>query len=89
MRAWCFFGAQYKATQTVENFITDYFLNTCVPLTNAQEKHNEKFTRFYPGGISEDESGRVLLRAYLAIEWHLPLLRYKRREWAWLVDSLK
>ena len=31
----------------------------------------------------------ALLKAYLAIEWHLSLLGYKRTKWAWSFDSLK
>ena len=29
----------------------------------------------------------ALLKAYLAIEWHLSLLGYKRTKWPWSVDS--
>ena len=31
----------------------------------------------------------ALLKAHFAIEWHLLLLGYKSKEWAWSVDSLK
>ena len=34
---------------------------------------------------SRDESGRALLKEYLALEWNLLLLGYKRKEWAWPV----
>ena len=84
-----FWGQNTKPHELVEKVITDEFLNTCVAATNAHGEDNEEFTRLYPDGIPEDESGRALLRAYLAIEWHLSLLGFKRREWAWSVDSLK
>ena len=37
--------------------------------TNAHGKDDEEFTRLYPDGIPEEESGCVLLKAYLAREW--------------------
>ena len=70
-----------KSHELVQKVITDQFLNTCVAATNAHDEDDEEFTRFYPDGILEDESGRALLKAYLAIEWHLSLLGYKRTEW--------
>ena len=78
-----------KPHEQVEKVITDEFQNTCVPATNAHGEDNEEFTRLYPDGIPEDESGRALLKACLAIEWHLSLLGYKRRERTWSIDSLK
>ena len=78
-----------KPHELVEKVITDKFLNTCVAATNAHREEDEEFTKLYPDDIPEDESGRALLKPYLAIEWHLLLLGYKRREWAWSVDSLK
>ena len=78
-----------KPHELVEKVITDEFLNTCNAATNAHGEDDEQFTRLYPDSIPKDESGRALLKEYLAIEWHLLLLGYKRREWTWLVDSLK
>ena len=78
-----------KSHELVEKVITDEFLNTCIAVTNAHGEDDEEFTRIYPDGIPEDEPGRALLKAYLAIECHLSLLGYKSREWAWSVDSLK
>ena len=78
-----------KPHELVDKVITVEFLNTCVAATNNNGEDDEEFTRLYPDGIPEDESGCALLKAYLAIEWYLLLLGYKRREWAWSVDSLK
>ena len=57
-----------KPHELVEKAITNEFLNTCVAATNAYGEDDEEFTRLYPDGIPEDESGRALLKAYLAIE---------------------
>ena len=78
-----------KPYKLVEKVITDEFLNTCIAATNAQGKDDEEFSRLYPDSIPEDESGRELLKAYIAIEWHLLLFGYKRREWAWSADFIK
>ena len=45
--------------ELVEKFITDKFLNTCVAATNGHGEDNKDFTRFYPGSIPEDKSGRT------------------------------
>ena len=78
-----------KPQELVKKVIADEFLNNCIAATNARGKDDEEFTRPYPDGIPEDESGCALRKAYLAIEWHLLLLGYQPREWAWSVDSLK
>ena len=57
-----------KPQELLEKVITDKSLNACVTATNARDKDDEEFTRSYPDGIPEDESGRALLKAYLAIE---------------------
>ena len=66
-----------KPHELVKKVIKDEFLKTCVAATNAHGEDNEEYTRFYPDCIPEDESGRALLKAFLAIEWHLSLLAYK------------
>ena len=78
-----------KPHKLVEKVITDKFLSTCVAAVNSHREDDEEFFRLYPYGIPEDGSGRALLNAYLAIEWHLSSLGYKLRQWTWLVDSLK
>ena len=57
-----------KPQELLEKVITDKSLNACVTATNDRDKDDEEFTRSYPDGIPEDESGRALLKAYLAIE---------------------
>ena len=75
----CFILVEYssfhhtKPRELVEKVNTDEFLNTCVAATNDHGEDDEEFTRIYLGGIPEDESGRALLKAYLAIEWYLSL----------------
>ena len=39
--------------------------------------------------MSDSEAGRLFVRGYFAVKWHLGLLGYKQYSWAWEQDNLK
>ena len=72
----------------VELVINDTFLDLCIDATNEHAVNDDSFRKNI-GIIEKNEKGRALLKGFLAVKWHLALLGYRQKEWAWSEDSLK
>ena len=68
--------------------IDDAFLDMCVSATYEYGCHDKEFVEKL-GFINNPEAGRLFVRGYFAVKWHLGLLGYKQYKWAWETDSLK
>ena len=72
----------------VELVINDTFLDLCIDATNEHAVNDDSFRKNI-GIIEKNEKGRALLKGFLAVKWHLALLGYHQKEWAWSEDSLE
>ena len=41
------------------------------------------------GIIEKSEKGRAFMKGFLAVKWHLSLLGYSQKQWAWSEDPFK
>ena len=60
----------------------------CIGATNEHATEDAEFQKRI-GRIETNEKGRAFLKGYFAIDWHLSLLGYHQREWAWSTDTFK
>ena len=61
----------------------------CITATNEHATEDAEFQNRI-GRIETNEKGRrPFLKRYFAIDWHLSLLGYHQREWAWSTDIFK
>ena len=62
------------------------FLDLCIEATKAAE--DASFIKEI-GIIEKSEKGRIFMKGFLAVKWHLSLLGYSQKQWAWSEDPFK
>ena len=72
----------------VEKIMDDDFIKQCIEATNEHGSSDPKFIEKI-GEIPCNEKGISFVRGFIAIKWHLRLLRYPQMKWAWSEDPLK
>ena len=59
-----------------------------IEATNAHGENDPNYlSRF--GILTQDENGRAFIKRFLSIKWHLSLVKYPSKRWAWSDDPLK
>ena len=72
----------------VELVIDDSFLDLCIEATNEHGAEDASFIKEI--GITEkSEKRRAFMKGFLAVKWHLSLLGYSQKQWAWSEDPSK
>ena len=66
----------------------DDFIDVCIECTNAHGIDDIVYMKEI-GIIEQNEKGRSFIRGFLAIKWHLSLIRYPQKKWAWSNDPLR
>ena len=72
----------------VELVIDDSFLDLCIKATNEHAAEGASFIKKI-GIIEKSEKGRAFMKGFLAVKWHLSLLGYSQKQWAWSEDPFK
>ena len=78
----------YKPHALVETALDDAYLDMSIAATNEHATEDADFQKRI-GRIETNEKGRAFLKGYFTIDWHLLLLDYHQREWAWSTDTFK
>ena len=82
------FDEDFKPHNVVELFMDEMFLDGCIDATNASGAKDPNFLS-KAGILEASEKGRSLSKGFLAIKWHLGLIKYPDKRWSWSEDSLK
>ena len=72
----------------VELAVDDNFIDISIEATNEHAANDRSFQK-YTGNLEKNDKSRALIRRFLAIKWHLGLVGYSQKEWAWSEDPLK
>ena len=72
----------------VELVIDDSFLDLCIEATNEHAAEDASFIKEI-GIIEKSEKGRAFMKGFLAVKWHLSLLGYSQKQWAWSEGPFK
>ena len=64
------------------------FLHLCIGATNEHAAEDASFIKEI-GIIEKLEKGRAFMKGFLAVKWHLSLLGYSQKQWAWSEDPFK
>ena len=64
------------------------FLDLCIEATNEHAAEDASFIKEI-GIIEKSEKGRAFMKGFLAVKWHLTLLGYSQKQWAWSEDPFK
>ena len=70
------------------HILNDNFLNVCVEATWEYGHNDPKFCEQLPF-LNVPEDGRLFVKGFFAIKWHLGLINHKQYRWAWETDPLK
>ena len=82
------FESETKAHEIVEQIIDQHFLDLCIEATNAHGENDANYMSRV-GILTQDEKGRAFMKGFLSIKWHLSLVKYPSKKWAWSDDPLK
>ena len=82
------FDEDSKPHDVAEHIINDTFLDICIDATNAHGSNDPDYISRV-GILPKNEQGRSFLKGFIAIKWHLSLIRYPNKRWAWSDDPLK
>ena len=82
------FDYEFAPHDVVELIIDDEFLDKCIDATNAHGADDINYMSRV-GILMKNEKGRSFIKGFLAIKWHLSLIRYPNKRWAWSDDPLK
>ncbi len=77
-----------KPHMIIEKIMDDAFIHMCIDSTNEHGSSDPNFIANI-GRIPSDDKGICFLRGFIAIKWHLRLLRYPQLKWAWSEDPLR
>ena len=72
----------------MELVIDDSFIDLCIEATNEHAAEDASFIKEI-GIIEKSEKGRAFMKGFLAVKWHLSLLGYSQKQWAWSEDPFK
>ena len=81
-------GSCANPHKLVELVIDDSFLDLCTEATNEHAAEDAPFIKEI-GIIKKSEKGRAFMKGLLAVKWHLSLLGYSQKQWAWNEDPFK
>lgn len=82
------FDPDTAPNEIIEKIMDNTFILDCIAATNEHGAHDPKFVEKI-GELSRDEKGICFVRGFIAIKWHLRLLRYPQMKWAWCEDPLR
>ena len=82
------FNEDSKPHDIVERILDNTFIDRCIDATNSHGMNDQNYTSRV-GLLTKDDKGRSFIRGFLAIKWHLALIRYPNKRWAWSDDPLK
>ena len=82
------FDYEFAPHDVVELIIDDEFLDKCIDATNAHGADDINYMSRV-GILMKNEKGRSFIKGFLAIKWHLSLIRYPNKRWAWSDDPSK
>ena len=82
------FDADVQPNDLVEKILDDEFIDKCIDCTNAHGSNDPVYIKEI-GVIEKSDKGRSLIRGFFALKWHLSLIRYPQKKWAWSSDPLK
>ncbi len=85
----CFqFDRETKPNDIIEELLDDTFILNCINATNEHGHNDPNFIEKI-GEIPGDEKGIWFMRGFIAVKWHLRLLRYPQMKWAWSEDPFR
>ena len=76
-----------KPHEIVETILSDAFIDDCIDATIYHGRNDPNFQKRL-GNLEKNEKGRAFIRGFLAIKWHISLVRYGNKRWAWSNDPL-
>ena len=82
------FEPDTKPNEIVEKIMDDSFILDCIAATNEHGANDPQFD-VNIGELPKDEKGIWFVKGFIAMKWHLRLLRYPQMKWAWSEDSFK
>ena len=82
------FESETKEHEIVEQIIDQHFLDLCMEATNAHRANDPNYLSKV-GILTQHEKGRAFIKGFLSIKWHLSLVKYPSKKWAWSDDPLK
>lgn len=82
------FDDDTKPNDIVERIIDERFMLMCIDATNEHGQSDPKYLEKI-GEIPLEEKGIWFVRGFLAVKWHLRLIRYPQLKWAWSDDPLR
>ena len=74
------FEPDTKPNEIVEKIMDDTFILECIAATSEHGANDPKFVEKI-GELPRDEKGIWFTRGFIAMKWHLRLLRYPQMKW--------